>query len=66
MGTSDFRRLRAAERAVWHVGRAGAAAHSGRTLGPRAHFDQTGGGPYTCADLFLGRCSRARSGLPPP
>eukprot|EP00969_Alexandrium_andersonii_P349159 15430450-Alexandrium_andersonii.AAC.1 len=34
MGVSDFRRFRAAERAVWLVGRAGTAAPSGWMSGP--------------------------------
>eukprot|EP00969_Alexandrium_andersonii_P046144 2024341-Alexandrium_andersonii.AAC.1 len=35
MGVSDFRRFRAADRAVWPVGGAGTAAPSGWILDPR-------------------------------
>eukprot|EP00969_Alexandrium_andersonii_P044071 1933263-Alexandrium_andersonii.AAC.1 len=34
------------EGAVWQDGRAGTAAHSGRTVGPPGHFDQRAGRPY--------------------
>eukprot|EP00969_Alexandrium_andersonii_P139100 6151600-Alexandrium_andersonii.AAC.1 len=34
MGVSDVRRFRAAERAVWPIGRAGTVAPSGWILGP--------------------------------
>eukprot|EP00969_Alexandrium_andersonii_P020286 886119-Alexandrium_andersonii.AAC.1 len=57
MGVSDFRRLGAAERAVWPVGRAGTNATLGWILGPELFLTS-----YSSDRLPVPTCEQGPSG----